>query len=87
MVAHSDSWLLSGGTSGKELACQSGRPKEKCAWSLGQEDGRSLEEGMTIHPSILEYRILRTEEPGGLESIGSHKDSTQLKQISMQADS
>ena len=31
MVAHSDSWLLSGGTDGKELACQSGRPKEKCA--------------------------------------------------------
>ena len=37
--------------------------------SLGQED--PLEEGMTTHPSILAWRILWTEEPVGLQSMGS----------------
>ena len=37
--------------------------------SLGQED--SLEKGMTTHPSILAWRIPWTEEPGGLQSMGS----------------
>ena len=33
--------------------------------------GRSpLEEGMATHSSILAWRILGTEEPGGLQSIG-----------------
>ena len=36
--------------------------------SLGRED--PLEEGMTIHSSILAWRIPSTEEPGGLQSIG-----------------
>jgi len=35
--------------------------------SLGQED--ALEEGMATHSSILAWRILWTEEPGGLLSI------------------
>ena len=35
---------------------------------LGGKD--PLEEGMAIHSSILAWRILRTEEPGGLQSIG-----------------
>ena len=39
--------------------------------SLCQED--SLEEGMATHSSILAWRIPRTEEPGGLQSIGSHR--------------
>ena len=39
--------------------------------SLGQE--RSLEEGMAIHSRILAWRIPWTEEPGGLQSIGSHR--------------
>ena len=39
--------------------------------SLGQED--PLEEGMAIHSSILAWRIPWTEEPGGLQSIGSHR--------------
>ena len=30
----------------------------------------SLEEGMATHSSILAWRIPRTEEPGGLESMG-----------------
>jgi len=37
--------------------------------SLGQEN--SLEKGMTTHSSILAWRIPWTEEPGGLQSMGS----------------
>ena len=37
--------------------------------SLGWED--PLEEGMATHFSILAWRVLWTEEPGGLQSIGS----------------
>ena len=40
-------------------------------WSLGQED--SLEEGMATHSSILAWGISSTEEPGGLQSMGSHR--------------
>ena len=36
-----------------------------------QED--PLEEGMTTHSSILAWRILWTELPGGLYSVGSHR--------------
>ena len=37
--------------------------------SLVQED--PLEEGMTMHSSVLAWRIPYTEEPGRLQSIGS----------------
>ena len=37
--------------------------------SLGQED--HLEKGMATHSSILAWRISWTEEPGGLQSMGS----------------
>ena len=36
--------------------------------SLGWED--PLEEGMAAHSSILAWRIPRTEEPDGLQSMG-----------------
>ena len=36
---------------------------------LGQKD--PLEEGMATHSSILAWRISWTEEPGGLQSMGS----------------
>ena len=36
--------------------------------SLGWED--PLEEGVATHPSILSWRIPRTEGPGGLQSVG-----------------
>ena len=39
--------------------------------SLGQED--PLEEGMATHSSILAWRIPWTEEPGGLQSMGSQR--------------
>ena len=35
---------------------------------LGQED--PLEKEMTIHSSILAWKIPRTEEPGGLQFMG-----------------
>ena len=38
---------------------------------LGQED--PLEKGITTHSSILAWRIPWTEEPGGLQSIGSQR--------------
>ena len=39
--------------------------------SLGWEG--PLEKGMAIHFSILAWRIPWTEEPGGLQSIGSQR--------------
>ena len=41
--------------------------------SLIPGSGRSLEEGMAAHSSILAWRIPWTEEPEGLQSIGSHR--------------
>ena len=35
--------------------------------------GRSLEEEMATHSRILAWRIPRTEEPGGLQSVGSQR--------------
>ena len=39
--------------------------------SLGQEE--LLQMGMATHFSILAWRIPRTEEPGGLQSMGSQR--------------
>ena len=39
--------------------------------SLGQED--PLEKEMATHSSILAWRITSTEEPGGLQSMGSQR--------------
>ena len=41
--------------------------------SLSQED--LLEEGMATHSSILAWEIPWIEEPGGLQSMGSDKES------------
>ena len=46
-----------GGSAGKE--------------ALGWED--LLEKGMATHSSILAWRIPWTEEPGGLQSMGSQR--------------
>ena len=35
--------------------------------------GRSPGEGMATHSSSLAWRIPWTEEPGGLQSMGSHR--------------
>jgi len=49
-------------------------PQETQVQSLGQED--PLEKGMATHFSILAWRILWTEEPGGLQSSGVAKSQT-----------
>ena len=57
-----------GGASGKEPTC-----REMQIPSLSQED--SLEEEMATHSSILAWKIPWTEEPGGLQAMGSHRAS------------
>ena len=44
--------------------------------SLGQED--TLEKEMETHFRILAWRIPWTEEPGGLQSMGSQKSRARL---------
>ena len=56
-------WWLSG----KESTCKAGDMGSIPGW------GRSLEEGMTTYSSILVWRIPWTEEPGGLQSMGSQR--------------
>ena len=45
--------------------------QETWVWSLGWED--PLEKEMATHSSILAWRISWTEEPGGLQSMGSQR--------------
>ena len=59
-----------GGTSSKEPA------GDKWARSLGRED--PLEEEMATHCSMLAWRIPWTEEPGGLQSMGSQRVTTEV---------
>ena len=50
-------------------------PKQEAwVWSLGWED--PLEKEMATHSSILPWRIPWTEEPSGLQSMGSQKSQT-----------
>ena len=55
------------GSEGKESTCN----LETQVRSLGWED--PLEEGMATHSSVLAWRIPWTEEPGGLQSLGSQR--------------
>ena len=48
--------------------------QETCVQFLGQED--PLEKEMTTHSSTLAWRIPWTEEPGGLQSMGSQESDT-----------
>ena len=45
--------------------------QETWVQSMGGED--PLEKGMATHSSILAWEIPRTEEPGGLQSMGSQR--------------
>ena len=59
-----------GGSDRKESACSTGDP------ALIPGSGRSPGEGnkeMATHSSILAWRIPWTEEPGGLQSMGSER--------------
>ena len=60
-----------GDANGKESACQCRKYNEMWVQFLGQKD--TLEEGMATHSSILVWKIPWTEEPGGFQSIGSHR--------------
>ena len=48
--------------------------QETWVWSLGWED--PLEKEMATHSSILDWRIPWTEEPDGLQSMGSQELDT-----------
>ena len=58
-------------------------PQEMWVQSPGQED--SLEKEMATHSNILAWKIPWTEEPGGLQSMGSqragHNWATELTDI------
>ena len=56
-----------GGSVGKESPAM----WETQVRSLGQED--PLEKEMATHSSILAWKIPWTEEPGGLQSVGSQR--------------
>ena len=58
-----------GGVRVKESTCQCRRCKR---W-FDPWVGRSHEEGMATHSSILAWRIPWTEEPGGLKSMRSQR--------------
>ena len=59
--------VFPGGLDGKESTCNA----KDLVWSLGWED--SLEEGVATHSSILAWRNPWTEEPGGLQFMGSQR--------------
>ena len=51
-------------------------PQESQIPTLGRKD--PLEEEMATHSSLLAWRNPQTEEPGGLQSVGSQKNQTLL---------
>ena len=68
--------VIPGGTSGKEPACQCGRHKRRRfdPWVRKIPWRRKWQS----HSSILAWEIPWTEEPGGLQSLGSKKSQTRL---------
>ena len=56
--------------SDKESACQCRRHRRR---RFIPGSGRSLEESIATHSSILDRRIPWTDEPGGLQSMGSQR--------------
>ena len=61
---------LPGGSVVKSLPAMQ-EPQETQVRSLGQED--PLEKGMATHSIVLAWRMPCTEEPGGLQSMGSQR--------------
>ena len=60
-----------GPDSRKEVSEKAPAMQENWVLSLSWED--PLEKGMATHSSILAWRIPWTEEPGGLQSMGSQR--------------
>ena len=46
-------------------------------WVQSLDRENLLEEEMATHSSVLAWRIPRTEEPGGPQSVGSQSDTTE----------
>ena len=67
MATHSSILGFPDTSDGKESACNAGDQVQ----SLGQED--LLEKGMATPFRILAWRIPWTEEPDGLQSMGSQR--------------
>ena len=69
------SWIKLKTQSCASLVAQTGEHlpamQETWIWSLGRED--PLEKRRATHSSILAWRIPWTEEPGGLQSMGSQR--------------
>ena len=57
---------FSGGSDGKEPA---NLPAKRETWVRSLGWGGPLEKGMAAHSCILAWRIPRTEEPGGRQSV------------------
>ena len=57
-----------GGSDNKESTCNVGDPGSIPRWDPWEDP---LEKGMATHSTILAWRIPWTEEPGGLQSMGS----------------
>ena len=66
-LSYDENWDMRGSEVKNPSAMQ--EPQEMQVQSLGRED--PLEEGMATHSSILTWRIPWTEEPDGLQSMGS----------------
>ena len=62
-----DPVVFPGGSDGTESACNAEDP------GLIPGSGISPEKGMASHSSILAWRIPWTEEPGGLQFMGSQR--------------
>ena len=73
---HTFMWWLSC----KESPCQCRKHKSRVR-SLGWED--TLEEEMSTHSSVLDWKIPWTEEPGRLTSMGWQSDTTELTSTSL----
>ena len=58
---------FSGGSEGRETACNAGVPGSIAGWE------EPLEKEMATHSSILAWRIPWTKEPGRLQSMGSQR--------------
>ena len=72
-----DSLLLCHGSAGKESAHKAGDV------GLIPGSGRLLEKEMTTYSSILAWKILWTEEPGGLHSPWGRKESDMTEQLTL----
>ena len=63
-------WDFPSGSDGKESACNTGRFNP---WVQSLSLENPLKKGIATHSNSLAWRIPWTEEPGGLQSMGSQK--------------